>query len=132
MEVKTGMTGIAETVVADSNTAVSAGSGSLPVFATPCMVALMEKASCNAVAEALDEGTTSVGTTVNISHLSATPVGIKVKAESVVTEVDGRRICFNVTVSDSSGIIGKGTHERFVVDSQRFMSKTAKKLDNNN
>ena len=92
MSVSVGMKGRCEATVSDSLTAQSAGSGTLPVFATPWMCALMEQAAWTAVASALEEGESTVGTKLNISHLSATPVGMKVWAESEVTHVDGKRI----------------------------------------
>ena len=129
MSVTVGMKIRVEEVVTEQNTAICAGSGTLPVFATPFMCALMEKAAWMAIASALNEGDSSVGTKLNISHLSATPVGLKVWAESEVTAVDGKRIEFKVTAGDEKGVIGEGTHERFIVTDERFLAKTAKKLE---
>ena len=129
MSVTVGMKGRAEAAVNEQNTAVSAGSGTLPVFATPWMCALMEKASWTAVAPALAQGESTVGTKLNISHLSATPVGLKVWAESEVTAVDGKHIELKVTAYDEKGLIGEGTHERFIVTDQRFLDKAARKLE---
>lgn len=129
MSVTVGMKFRAEDVVAQNNTAVSAGSGTLPVFATPFMCALMEKASWMAIAPGLNEGESSVGTKLSISHLSASPVGLKVWAESEVTLVDGKRIEFKVTAGDEKGLIGEGTHERFIITNDRFLAKAAKKLE---
>ena len=129
MSVTIGMKIRVEEVVTEQNTAICAGSGALPVFATPFMCALMEKAAWMAIAPALNEGDSSVGTKLNISHLSATPVGLNVWAESEVTAVDGKRIEFKVTAGDEKGIIGEGTHERFIVTNERFLAKTAKKLE---
>ena len=129
MSVAVGMKIRVEEVVTEQNTAICAGSGTLPVFATPFMCALMEKAAWMAIAPALNEGDSSVGTKLNISHLSATPVGLKVWAESEVTAVDGKRIEFKVTAGDEKGLIGEGTHERFIVTDERFLAKTAKKLE---
>ncbi|MCF2595891.1 thioesterase family protein [Pseudoflavonifractor phocaeensis] len=129
MSVTVGMKGRAEAEVNDQNTAMSAGSGTLPVFATPWMCALMEKASWTAVAPALAQGESTVGTKLNISHLSATPVGLKVWAESEVTAVDGKRIELKVAAYDEKGLIGEGTHERFIVTDQRFLDKAARKLE---
>ena len=129
MSVTVGMKGRAEAEVNDQNTAMSAGSGTLPVFATPWMCALMEKASWTAVAPALAQGESTVGTKLNISHLSATPVGLKVWAESEVTAVDGNRIELKVAAYDEKGLIGEGTHERFIVTDQRFLDKAARKLE---
>ena len=128
MEITVGMKGTVSTVVEREDTAYEVGSGSLLVYATPCMVALMEGAACEAIAEALPEDKTTVGTMLNISHLSATPVGLEVRAEAEVTEVDGNAITFAVTAFDEAGKIGEGTHKRFIVTSQRFLDKTYAKL----
>ena len=129
MSVTVGMKVRVEDIVTQENTAITAGSGTLSVFATPFMCALMEKAAWMAIAPALNEGDSSVGTKLCISHLSATPVGVKVWAESEVTAVDGKRIEFKVTAGDEKGLIGEGTHERFIVTDERFLAKTAKKLE---
>ena len=129
MSVTVGMKIRVEEVVTEQNTAICAGSGTLPVFATPFMCALMEKAAWMTIAPALNEGDSSVGTKLNISHVSATPVGLKVWAESEVTAVDGKRIEFKVTAGDEKGIIGEGTHERFIVTDERFLAKAARKLE---
>jgi len=129
MSVTVGMKVRVEDMVTQDNTAIRAGSGTLPVFATPFMCALMEKAAWMAIAPALNEGDSSVGTKLNISHLSATPVGSKVWAESEVTAVDGKRVEFKVTAGDEKGLIGEGTHERFIVTNERFLAKTARKLE---
>ena len=128
MEITVGMKGAASTTVEREDTACEVGSGSLLVYATPCMVALMEGAACEAIAEALSEDKTSVGTELHISHLSATPVGLEVRAEAEVTEVDGNAITFNVVAYDEKGKIGEGTHKRYIVASQRFLDKTYSKL----
>lgn len=129
MSVTIGLKARVEDIVTQQNTAISAGSGTLPVFATPFMCALMEKAAWTAIAPCLNEGDSSVGTMLNISHLSATPVGLKVWAESEVTAVDGKRIEFKVSAGDEKGLIGEGTHERFIVTDARFLGKAAKKLE---
>ena len=128
MSVTVGMKGRAEALVSEQNSAISAGSGTLPVFATPWMCALMEKASWTAVAPGLGQGESTVGTKLNISHSSATPIGMKVWAESEVTLVDGKRMEFKVSAYDEKGLIGEGTHERFLVTDERFLSKAARKL----
>ena len=128
MEIKVGLKGIVQEYVTENNTAESVGSGGLKVFATPAMIALMEKASFLAIDECLDEGSTSVGTMVNIEHFSATPIGALVTVESVVTAVDGRKVSFEVTASDNAGLIGKGTHDRFVINAEKFMAKTNSKI----
>lgn len=122
-ELKPGLTGTAETVVRETNTALAMGSGSLHVFATPSMIALMEQAACNAVAACLDEESTSVGTLVNITHDAATGMGKAVTATATLVEVQGRKLIFEITAADEDKQIGKGTHERFIVNKEKFMAK---------
>ena len=129
MSITVGLKGRAETVVSDSNTAQAACSGALPVFGTPFMCALMEEAAWKSIAPHLEPGQSTVGTKLEISHDSATPVGMKVWAESEVTQVDGKRLVLKVAAFDERGPIGQGTHERFIVTDERFLSKTAKKLE---
>ncbi len=105
------------------NTATAVGSGVLEVFGTPYMLALMEKTACESVEPYLDEGWGSVGTEVNIRHLAATPIGMTVRCETELTEVDGRRLLFNVWAYDDVGLIGDGTHERFLVNNEKFQAK---------
>ena len=128
MEIKVGMKAEVSTVVEREDTALEVGSGSLLVYATPCMVALMEGAACEAIADCLSDTKTSVGTALNISHLSATPVGLEVRAEAEVTAVDGNTITFQVTAYDEAGKIGEGTHKRVIVTTQRFLDKVYDKL----
>ncbi len=128
MEITVGMKGIVQSQVEREDTALEVGSGSLLVYATPCMVALMEGAACEAIAEALEEGQTTVGTALNISHLSATPVGLEVHAEAEVTAVEGKVITFQIHAHDEVGEIGKGTHQRVIVNSQRFLEKAYAKV----
>ena len=128
MEITVNMKGEAFSDVSREDTALEVGSGSLLVYATPCMVALMEGAACDAIAEALAEGQTTVGTALNIEHISATPVGLEVRAEAVVTEVNGKVISFDVKAFDESGEIGRGTHKRVIVNSQKFLEKAYSKL----
>ncbi len=122
-ELKPGLAGTAETVVRETNTALAMGSGSLHVFATPSMIALMEQAACNAVAACLDEESTSVGTLVNITHDAATAPGKKVTATATLVEVEGRKLVFEVTAADEDKQIGKGRHERFIINKEKFMAK---------
>ena len=129
MSITVGLKGRAETVVSDSNTAQAACSGALPVFGTPFMCALMEEAAWKSIAPHLEAGQSTVGTRLNVSHDSATPVGMKVWAESEVTEVDGKRLVLAVAAFDERGPIGRGTHERFIVADERFLAKTARKLE---
>ena len=128
MVIEVGMKGEVSTLVEREDTAKEVGSGSLLVYATPCMVALMEGAACEAIAEALPEEKTSVGIELNISHLSATPVGLEVRAEAEVTAVEGSIISFTVTAYDEAGKIGEGTHKRAVISTQRFLDKAYSKL----
>ena len=128
MEIIVGMKGEAASFVDREDTAKEVGSGSLLVYATPCMVALMEGAACDAIKDALSEAKSSVGTELNICHISATPVGLEVRAEAEVTAVDGNTITFQVTAFDESGKIGEGTHKRVLVNIQRFLDKAYNKL----
>ena len=128
MEISVGLTAEVGTLVEAEDTALSVGSGALRVYATPCMAALMEGAACEAIAEAIPEGKTSVGTALNISHLSATPVGLEVRAEAEVTEVEGSMVTFQVTAYDEAGKIGEGTHKRAMVTVQKFLDKAYEKL----
>lgn len=128
MEIVVGMKGEASTLVEREDTALEVGSGSLMVYATPCMVALMEGAACEAIAEALSEDQSSVGIALNIEHLSATPVGLEVRAEAEVTAVEGKIITFTLTAYDEAGKIGEGTHKRCLVNAQRFLDKAYTKL----
>ena len=128
MEITVGMKGEAWTDVERADTAAEVGSGSLLVYATPCMVALMEGAACEAIAQALKEDQTTVGTALNIEHISATPVGLEVRAEAEVTAVEGKVITFDVKAFDETGEIGHGTHKRVIVNSQKFLDKAYMKL----
>ena len=128
MEIIIGMKGEASTLVEKEDTAQYVGSGSLLVYATPCLAALMEGAACAAIEEALPQGQTSVGTALNLEHLSATPVGVDVRASAEVTAVDGRKITFAITAFDEAGEIGRATHTRVLVNSEKFLEKTYQKL----
>lgn len=114
--------------VEEKDTALSYGSGTLKVFATPAMIALMENTAMNAVSAYLEEGQATVGTEINVNHLSATPVGGTVTCEAELAEIDGRRLVFNVRAFDDKGIIGEGTHQRFIVKTEKFLAKTYEKL----
>ena len=128
MEITVGMKGEVSTTVEREDTAKEVGSGSLLVYATPCMVALMEGAACEAIEEALSDSQTTVGTELNIQHVSATPVGLEVRAEAEVIAVDGKVITFEVKAFDEAGEIGKGTHKRVIVNTQKFLEKAYDKL----
>ena len=128
MEISVGMKGEVFTQVEREDTAKEVGSGDLLVYATPCMIALMEGAACEAIAECLTDTQTTVGTGLSIAHSSATPVGMEVRAEAEVTEVSGKVITFAIRAYDEAGEIGKGTHTRVVVNTQKFLDKTYSKL----
>lgn len=118
-----GLTYTSRTTVNSSNTAEAVGSGDLPVFATPAMIALMENAAAQAVKNSLPEGATTVGTAINITHTRATRPGETVAATAELHEINSRKLTFIVTAHDSQGIIGEGKHERVIVDIERFMNK---------
>ncbi len=120
---KTGIKGIASETVTVENCAKTVGSGELEVYATPSMIALVEKAAWMSVAEYLEEGQGTVGTKLEISHVSATPVGMEVRCKTELIEIDGRRLLFAVKAYDEAGLIGEGTHERFIVWNERFQQK---------
>ena len=128
MEITVGMKAEVSTLVEREDTAKEVGSGDLLVYATPCMVALMEGAACEAIAEALSDTQTTVGTALTIEHISATPVGLEVRAEAEVTAVEGKVITFAVRAFDEVGEIGNGTHKRVIVNSQKFLDKAYAKL----
>lgn len=128
MEIAVGMKAEVGTLVEREDTAKEVGSGDLLVYATPCMVALMEGAACDAIAEALGDTQTTVGIALNIEHTSATPVGLDVRAEAEVTAVEGKVITFAVRAFDEVGEIGHGTHKRVIVNSQKFLEKAYAKL----
>ena len=128
MEITVGMKAEVSTLVEREDTAREVGSGSLLVYATPCMVALMEGAACEAIEEALDADKTTVGTMLNIQHLSATPVGLEVRATAEVTAVEGKVITFSIEAFDEAGQIGKGTHQRVIVPTEKFLERAYGKL----
>ncbi len=123
-----GIKGQGEIIVTESDTAQALGSGSLAVLATPAMIALMEKTARLSVSSYLDDGQSTVGTLVNVKHLAASPVGMKITCRTELTEIDRRRLVFHVECFDSAGIIGEGEHERFIIDEAKFMSKAEAKL----
>ena len=122
-----GIKGRLEQVVGPEMSAARIGSGLVEVFATPMMIALIERTCNESVLPHLGEGQGTVGTRVNVSHTAATPVGMKVWCESELTEVDRRRLVFSVRAYDECGLIGEGTHERFVIDTARFQEKALSK-----
>ncbi|HVB60892.1 MAG: thioesterase family protein [Ktedonobacteraceae bacterium] len=125
MALHTGMTGEAATLVVHENTAAAVGAGGVEVFGTPMMVALMENAAWGAVADDLDQGYVTVGTLVNVKHLGATPLGQHIRAKAELIEIDGRRLVFKVEAFDEQKKIGEGTHERYIVNLERFMQRLA-------
>ncbi len=127
-EIQPGVTGEKRVAVTTENTAITMGSGTLKVFATPAMIALVEGCCAESVEELLDEGITSVGTNVTIDHLSASPIGASVVCKSKLTAFDGRQLDFEVEVFDNAGLIGKGTHTRFTVKADSFQKKADAKL----
>ena len=126
--IQTGIKGRKETIVTQELTAEAVGSGLLPVYATPMMIALMEQTAYTSVSEYLEEGTGTVGTLMNVSHLAATPLGMKVYCETELVEIDRRRLVFSVKAYDECGLIGEGTHERFIIENEKFLTKANQKL----
>ncbi len=125
--VEIGIKGRQETTVTAANVATKVGSGKVKVFATPMMISLMEKASVLSIESFLEKGQSSVGTNINVSHCAATPIGMKVWAESEVIDIDRRKITFSVKAFDERGLIGEGTHERFIIDIEKFQAKAENK-----
>ncbi|SFB14490.1 thioesterase family protein [Selenomonas ruminantium] len=131
MELTAVQVGLKNTVseeVTEARTARAMGSGSLPVYATPAMTCLMEKAATEAVEALVPEGWTTVGISLHVAHTAATPVGLTVRAEAEVTAVEGRKIIFTVRAYDDQGEIGVGSHERFAVAKEKFLAKAAAKV----
>ena len=125
--VEKGIKGRREQTVTPEMSAARVGSGLVEVFATPMMVALIEQTCLESVAPCLEAGQGTVGTLVNVSHVSATPIGMRVWCESELTEVDRRRLVFSVKAYDECGLIGEGTHERFIIDNDKFFEKIKNK-----
>lgn len=127
-----GIKGTGHQVVTEKLTAKEMGSGELAVYATPAMIALMEETAYKSVTAELEDGMGTVGTLMNVKHVSASPVGMEITCETELTEVDGRRLVFTVKAYDTKGLIGEGVHERFVIVNEKFQAKlTAKKKLNN-
>lgn len=118
-----GIKGKQETTVNENMLSTNVGSGAVKVFATPMMVALIEKTATLSVEPYLEPGQSTVGTKVDVSHCAATPLGMKVWAETELIEIDRRRLVFKVAAYDEMGLIGEGTHERFIIDVARFQEK---------
>ena len=126
MELKKGLSSPSSVTVSAGTTAAAMGSGDLDVFATPAMVALMENAAMKAVADALPEGSTTVGAEMNVTHIKPSGLGAEIVATAVLTGVEGRKLTFNVGARDAEGMIGEGIHIRYAVDRRRFMEKVGK------
>ena len=120
-----------EIIVTRELTAIEMKSGTLEVFATPAMIALCEDTAKNSISKDLEENMTTVGTDINIKHLAPTPLDMKVYCESELVKIDGRALTFELKVYDECGLIGEGTHQRFIVDSQKFQAKANKKREDN-
>lgn len=125
--IEKGIKGHLEQTVTDELCADRIGSGLAKVFATPMMIALIERTCNESVTPLLDPGQGTVGTRIDVSHCAATPVGMRVWCDSELTEVDRRRLVFSVRAYDQCGLIGEGTHERFIIDSDRFQQKANEK-----
>ena len=128
-EITIGLTNEKSVAVKIENTALAMGSGTLRVFATPAMIALIEGCCAESVEDMLPEGMTTVGTRIEAEHLSASPLGASILCKSTLTAFDGRKLDFEVEVYDNAGLIGKGTHTRFTVDAEKFVNKTYAKLN---
>ncbi|HHY76823.1 MAG TPA: thioesterase family protein [Firmicutes bacterium] len=125
---ETGIQGKATVKVTQANLASSTGSGAVDVFSTPNLVLLMEEAAMDALRPYMEEGESTVGTLVNIRHISPTPPGLTVTATATLTEIDGRRLVFRVEAYDGVDKVGEGTHERFLVSLDRFTARAAEKI----
>ena len=124
----TGIKGFKEITVTKELTAISVGSGDLEVYATPAMIALMEGTASESVKAELEEGQGSVGTSIAIKHFAATPIGMRVRCESELVDIDGRRLVFKIEAFDELDKIGEGTHERFIISNDKFQNKINSKL----
>ena len=125
----TGIKGNRELIVTEELTAQAIGSGELPVLATPAVIALAEETAWRSVAAFLEPGQGTVGTKLDVEHISATPVGMKVKCETELTEIDRRKLTFSVAVFDEAGVVAKGTHCRFIVENEKFLKKAESKSE---
>lgn len=123
LDLKSGIIGQAKVKVSENNTAKNMKSGALPVFATPAMVALMEEAACTALKDYLEEGEGTVGIKLDIAHVAPTAMDDIVTATAVLDKIEGRKLTFIVEAKDTHKVIGKGVHERFIINNEKFMSK---------
>lgn len=122
-----GIKGNLERTVTEDLTAEALGSGLLPVFATPAAVALAEETAWRSVAGELEEGQGTVGTLMELAHIAATPLGMKVRCETELVEVDRRKLVFTVKIYDEKEKVADGRHERFIIDNAKFLSKAESK-----
>ncbi|MDQ7024956.1 MAG: thioesterase family protein [Anaerolineae bacterium] len=127
--IRVGLIGEAITTVTSDLTAITMGSGSVSVYATPAMIALMEAAAISALDPHLPESDTSVGIEIHVQHLSATPVGEQITAMAEITHIDGKRVKFELRAWDEREIIGQGTHTRFIIDADEFTERLTGKKD---
>ena len=128
-QIQPGIKNTKSVAVTIENSALAMGSGTLRVFATPAMIALIEGCCAKSVADMLGEGLTTVGTNIDAAHVAASPLGASILCKSVLTEVDGRKLSFEAEVYDSKELIGKAKHTRFIVDAEKFLNKTYAKLN---
>lgn len=126
---KPGLTGTAEIIVGTSDTAPRVGSGAIPVMATPVMINLMEAAALDCAEAHLEPGQQSLGTHLDVSHIAATPTGMRASAKAVLTRVEGRNLQFEVSAHDEEGLIGEGSHTRVVVNAERFEQRNRDKAE---
>ena len=126
-----GIKGKQELIVTEDKTAKTYGSGTLEVFGTPAMIVFMENTALKSVADYIGEGNGTVGTKLNVNHVAATPVGMKVVCETELVKVEGRALTFEVKAYDECGLIGEGTHERFIIMEEKFQAKANSKLQEN-
>ena len=124
-----GIKGSKTITVTEEMTAEKIGSGMLPVYASPCMMAEMENVASLSVQNELEEGSGTVGIKMNVDHVSATPVGMQVRIETELTEIDRKRLVFKVEAYDEAGLIGQGMHERFIIQNEKFLAKAESKLE---
>jgi len=124
-----GIKGESEKIVTEDITAGALCSGSLPVFATPAMIAMMEETCFKSIHPMLEEGYGTVGTRLEVDHLSPTPVGMKVRCESMLIQIDGRKLTFDVKVYDEKGLVGTCVHERFIINNEKFTAKASQKSE---
>lgn len=131
MEIETGLTGKLETIVTDADTAAKWGSGLVPVYSTPALVGLLEGASVQALNGHVPEGMTTVGGRIDVRHMAATPVGMRVRATAELVQIDGRKLIFKILAWDEVEQIGEATHERFLIDESKFLSRVMAKAKKN-